>query len=58
MEQLFKKIENCNKWIAIHKRNRTNSDFSIEFCNEEIERITIKRNEYQKEFDLMYESNC
>ncbi len=57
LDQLFKKIENCNKWIRIHKKNRNNPEFDIEFCNYEIIRITEIKNNLQKQFDDLYKNS-
>ena len=57
LDQLFQKIENCNKWIGIHKKNRNNPDFDIEDCNSEIIRITEIKNSLQKQFDDLYKNS-
>lgn len=57
LKQLFSKIENCNKWIKIHKENRTNPDFDVSFCNAEIIRLTNMKKEYQSQFDKLYDQS-
>lgn len=51
IEKQINEVKTCNHWIAISSPDYPDVEYSIRFQNELVEWLSLKKKEYQKEFD-------